>query len=497
MSCSKIFSGDLPELIFDIIKYFQDDYSTLYSCVLVNRLWCRLTIPLLWENPFSIPTKNYNFIKIYLHNLNDDLKTKLNEYKINDNPLFNYPSFLKYMNIYKVISSVGEWWLEGTSKLGSKYFFQDNFREIICMSLFKMFIENEVNLYTLEIDTYYNTYCDNVLGLILQNPNFIHNIGNLKLFISNYNENTLIKNRISQLVNLHQNTKKILLRYNNLSLYQSLLLSNCSNTLNTIIFYYVNFKGVDNLVKVFENLNALKSVQIIYCYSLDNGFAQIINLTKPFKLKTLFISEKLQFDLLKLLLQKSGDYLENFGLNSNFNLSLLLKQQLLELVPEYCKNIRFFNLYKIKNQINSLIFNLIENVKQNLNYLTMSTSSYGNNECSSIILQNLGQILPSKLEYLNLILHIKENDFEIFLKNSQDTFFEKLLINNIEGQNILPCIKEYIMKNERVKHLGYNGKNGDLSKLKDEVKEFKLHNIKVQRYNELFIDINNFVMNID
>ncbi|POG58608.1 hypothetical protein GLOIN_2v1729262, partial [Rhizophagus irregularis DAOM 181602=DAOM 197198] len=54
MSCSKIFSGDLPELIFDIIKYFQDDYSTLYSCVLVNRLWCRLTIPLLWENPFSI-----------------------------------------------------------------------------------------------------------------------------------------------------------------------------------------------------------------------------------------------------------------------------------------------------------------------------------------------------------------------------------------------------------------------------------------------------------
>uniref|UniRef100_U9T5P7 F-box domain-containing protein n=1 Tax=Rhizophagus irregularis (strain DAOM 181602 / DAOM 197198 / MUCL 43194) TaxID=747089 RepID=U9T5P7_RHIID len=50
MSCSKIFSGDLPELIYEIIKYFQNDFSTLHSCILVNRLWCRLAIPLLWEN---------------------------------------------------------------------------------------------------------------------------------------------------------------------------------------------------------------------------------------------------------------------------------------------------------------------------------------------------------------------------------------------------------------------------------------------------------------
>ena len=77
MSHSKIFSGDLPELIYEIIKYFHKDISTLHSCILVNRLWCRLTIPLLWEDPFSLPTKNHKFIEIYLHNLNDDdFKTK-------------------------------------------------------------------------------------------------------------------------------------------------------------------------------------------------------------------------------------------------------------------------------------------------------------------------------------------------------------------------------------------------------------------------------------
>ncbi|GET54298.1 hypothetical protein GLOIN_2v1787706 [Rhizophagus irregularis DAOM 181602=DAOM 197198] len=81
MACSKLFSGDLPELIDKVIQYFRYDYKTLRSCILINRLWCRLAIPLLWEDPFSIKfPKNYQFIEIYLRNLNDDYKTKLNEY---------------------------------------------------------------------------------------------------------------------------------------------------------------------------------------------------------------------------------------------------------------------------------------------------------------------------------------------------------------------------------------------------------------------------------
>src|SRR5256884_3680164 len=108
MSCSKIFSGDLPELTNEIIQYFRDP-STLHSCILVNRLWCRLAIPLLWEDPFSFPTKNRQFIKIYLCNLNEDDKTKLNEYGINykllpSNTLFNYPSFIKYLDIWKIFN---------------------------------------------------------------------------------------------------------------------------------------------------------------------------------------------------------------------------------------------------------------------------------------------------------------------------------------------------------------------------------------------------------
>src|SRR5438270_8486132 len=109
MACSKIFSGDLPELINEIIQYFRNDFPTLHSCILVNKLWCRLIIPILWEDPLSIKTintENYNFVDIYLHNLNKGDKEKLVEYGINvdlfpSNTLFNYPSFIKHLNIWK------------------------------------------------------------------------------------------------------------------------------------------------------------------------------------------------------------------------------------------------------------------------------------------------------------------------------------------------------------------------------------------------------------
>uniref|UniRef100_U9UKK6 F-box domain-containing protein n=1 Tax=Rhizophagus irregularis (strain DAOM 181602 / DAOM 197198 / MUCL 43194) TaxID=747089 RepID=U9UKK6_RHIID len=114
MTCSKIFSGDLPELTNEIIQYFRKDFSTLYSCILVNRLWCRLAIPLLWEDPFSLPTQNYHCIKTYLCFLNEDDKAKFNEYGINDNlflsnTLFNYPSFIKYLDTIKIYNSIQNW----------------------------------------------------------------------------------------------------------------------------------------------------------------------------------------------------------------------------------------------------------------------------------------------------------------------------------------------------------------------------------------------------
>ena len=80
MVCSKLFSGDLPEISSDIIKYLRNDLNTLYSLALVNRFWCQLAIPLIWEDPFSIEyhKKTFHFLDIYFLFLNDNDKFKLN-----------------------------------------------------------------------------------------------------------------------------------------------------------------------------------------------------------------------------------------------------------------------------------------------------------------------------------------------------------------------------------------------------------------------------------
>ncbi|PKK66433.1 hypothetical protein RhiirC2_784780 [Rhizophagus irregularis] len=543
MSRLKIFSGDLPEITSEVIKYFKNDFSTLHSCILVNRLWCRLAIPLLWENPFSIPTRNCKFIEIYLNNLNDDLKSKLNEYKIIDNlfsssnTLFNYPGFLKYLSTRELIHTI-ERWFENVL-IRNRIFKRDseisNLRSLISISLFKIFIENEVKLHTLDIEVtdhlIHNSYLDDFLELILQKPNFIYNVSNLRLYIMNSSfednsKHTSIKNHISQIINSHQILKKMVLGHNKrFPLYQSLLLSkdyNCSNTLNTIVLYSINFDDINNLDKIFEQLNVLESVHIIYCSSLNTSFTQqIINLTKPLKLKSLFINEVSQIESLQLLLQNYGNYLENFGFGFGvgYGLSLtLFRQQLLELISKYCKNIKFLDIFEFEDQVTYSALNLIEDIKQNINYLSInvgpiSTSYY---KSGSIILRNLGQILPLELDYLSLTLNVDITDFEIFLKNSQNIFINKLLINNYGVHEILPYIKKYIMKEKRVKYLAisdaiyskytcfsdkYYFEYKDLFSLKDEVKEFELYNIKIQKYDDLVIssrlNLLNFIKRLD
>uniref|UniRef100_U9THD6 F-box domain-containing protein n=1 Tax=Rhizophagus irregularis (strain DAOM 181602 / DAOM 197198 / MUCL 43194) TaxID=747089 RepID=U9THD6_RHIID len=383
MACLKFFSGDLPELLNEVIQYFHYDYKTLHSCILVNRLWCRLAIPLLWEDPFSIKSpKNYRFIEIYLSNFSNDDKTKLNEYVIHNdifpsNTLFNYPKFIQHLDTYKVCNTIGKWITSISITRGqhSNYSMRNinlsasqisNFTNLIFKSFFLIFIKNEVNLHSfgITIDSYKETECfDTTFELILQNTNFFFNIKNLTLdlieitdnitkfleflcsncnSISSFhfllpiinNSHPIIEKILSQMIKLQENLKKITFGYDYstpLSLLLSLKNPNCSNTLNTIIFYSIDFRNINILSELFNHLNVLESIHIVYCYFLDSKFIQQINnVTKPFKLKSLILNHI--DELLDPLIQKSGNYLENFRI-PKFGL-----QQLLQPIKLYSKS---------------------------------------------------------------------------------------------------------------------------------------------------------------
>ncbi|PKK57072.1 hypothetical protein RhiirC2_798714, partial [Rhizophagus irregularis] len=109
------------DCIYYILYYLQNNHSTLFNCLLVNRFWCKSTIPLLYANPFAnISKKRYLIISTLIFCFDkteiSQLKNQLGLSQVNNiiideghKPLFEY---LKYLEDYKysIINSVIYGW---------------------------------------------------------------------------------------------------------------------------------------------------------------------------------------------------------------------------------------------------------------------------------------------------------------------------------------------------------------------------------------------------
>ncbi|RIA99991.1 hypothetical protein C2G38_2151006 [Gigaspora rosea] len=157
---SKMLMGDMPELMENILKHLNNEIYSLYSCALVNRHWCKMSIPILWQDPFSIKRRSL-FIPIYFSSLGEDeklvIKECLKEFGINiefSKLLFDYARFLKVLYIYQLENEVKEWMC---LKLNTLNLLDYNSRKTPLITLtFKLFLESgailhEFGLYNSEL----------------------------------------------------------------------------------------------------------------------------------------------------------------------------------------------------------------------------------------------------------------------------------------------------------------------------------------------------------
>ncbi|KAF0399375.1 ATP-binding cassette, subfamily B MDR/TAP, member 1 [Gigaspora margarita] len=84
------------ECLLEIFNNLRNHYRTLFSCLLVNRLWCTIIVPILWRNP----TKHLDdkrLLKFCLSTLNTKEEALLIPFKIIipkvSKPLFEYTSY--------------------------------------------------------------------------------------------------------------------------------------------------------------------------------------------------------------------------------------------------------------------------------------------------------------------------------------------------------------------------------------------------------------------
>ncbi|CAI2193241.1 5951_t:CDS:1 [Funneliformis geosporum] len=98
----------------EIFEYLENDKATLYSCILVNRLWHESSVRILWRNIWIVPIAYPNryrwessskIIRTLIDCLPYESKILLSEkgiYSTSKLPLVNYASFCKVLSVHEV-----------------------------------------------------------------------------------------------------------------------------------------------------------------------------------------------------------------------------------------------------------------------------------------------------------------------------------------------------------------------------------------------------------
>lgn len=148
-----------------IFEFLQDDTKSLHSFLLVNRLWCETTVPILWRNTKNWLLSQFNdkstqtLFTTLLSCLPEDSKKLLSDNGIIIPPptaqplLFEYAAFcrrLSYNDINYVIEvAIGDRRLSNSRKLYSKH--------LIKQEMFRMFLTRCSTIEFLDISDRTNT----------------------------------------------------------------------------------------------------------------------------------------------------------------------------------------------------------------------------------------------------------------------------------------------------------------------------------------------------
>ncbi|KAF0555488.1 hypothetical protein F8M41_017211 [Gigaspora margarita] len=465
---SKIFTGDIPELLEIIFNYLNNEIYSLYSCALVNRHWCKVSIPILWQDPFSLELRPF-FISNYFSSLDEDEKFILKKCGINmeiSKTLFDYARFLKVLDLSSLENKVRKWFNYQHVRLRPNYA-QSLYR--INNLLLKLFIKigatlHKFSLHFLEIKP-------EIFYSIEQNDQFFSQLQNLSLSgISGFNATTLLsilaKNATkmnalildgfypdydeSQLLHalicviksqVHLRTFGIVCeRY--ITKFHGIIsaLESQKNSLQEIIIENCVFSTEFEILKNFENIKILR---IRYC---DPKLLKILN----YKIVTLEIVD-MQIDATTTIqiLENSGLLLNRLKLESSGK-RIREESLILESLNSFCPNITYLNILNVEfsTQLVELIGNL-----QKLQFLTLWCNDGMPEEELSMRVIQFAKILPLTLQYLDLSDNWLNSHIDIFL-NYCNAPLKKLLIYYLNNEKITKALIEFRIRSGALKYVG-------------------------------------------
>ncbi|PKC61826.1 hypothetical protein RhiirA1_465973 [Rhizophagus irregularis] len=471
----------LPDdCIYHILQHLQNDHSTLFNCLLTNRFWCKSTIPLLYANPFIIPTseKNCSIILTLIYCFNKaeilQLKNQLGPNRINNinldeeyKPLFEYLKYLEIYNHHTIDTIIIKCMLKYFS--GPSVFSKDIY-DII--SIFhRSILRQSKNIKQLDISSYI-FYKESYKTFDVQN--FTSNLTKLNSLSFNIYKsgNGIEQEFLSNIVNNCLNLRKLIIKFpqryetfNHFVTFEKLCtiiqelnkleifkIANCYSLLNNVLwslefqknslvsieFTNTNFSNVS--LKNFNNLYNLKYLSFKYCKGILLNQCEILKFAS-FKLKELSIVSNVinsdwSVDITSLMIKYLGESLQRLIIE---NPTVLLIENILM----YCPNLILLKI-SIKFHIDLSFLSLFRNLKTRmLNVSIFSQNTKLGEDLANNIPINISKISiyyhdpnPNRFLLFKEFLENCHNKFEIInLNYIIDLKFLKVVLNYIEGSN--------------------------------------------------------------
>ena len=193
-----------PYECFSNIQYFLDN-KTLYKCLFVNRYWCRLSVTILWREPFNL--YDYHYLSIKSSTVINTLLSCLDENEIsslipcrlnfnNQTPLFEYGKFIRNIDHNKYVCNIMTWFEYPPNTVVSAVVYQDCRIQKLANAMYHMIMRQGSNLQELNLSPYNDGFIDTprFSTLITYNPG-ITNLKSLSIELG----------RIKNSENKHQN----------------------------------------------------------------------------------------------------------------------------------------------------------------------------------------------------------------------------------------------------------------------------------------------------
>jgi len=437
----------MPELLENFLNHLNNEIDSLYSCALVSRHLCKISIPILWQDPFSFD-QNPLFISQYFSSLDENEKLGLKEYGINiefPNTLFNYARFLKFLDLNSFEQEVENWI---NLQLVT---YNTNSVTFVFNLLFKLLAESGATLH--ELGLHYSNYEINpeIFYLLEQNEQFFSRLqglsfGPMPTYISTYI--TLLKILAKNATNI-SSLKIEEIYYNNEAQLRHAIITFIKS--QEQLKQFGLFSEEAKIMEAHGIISALKSQKLslqevtlescnfdeefetlIDCENLEILRIRYCNYVKILaaNLNTLeIIGCSIDTSNMVQILQKSGSLLQRLKFESTDN-EVWKELSILETLKSFCPNITHLELRRV--ELSTHLLELIGNL-QNLQFLTLLHVNNIPEEDPEIRVMHFAKILPSTLQYLDIRYSCLYTYIETFLNNCYAPL-KNLLIHRIDTE---------------------------------------------------------------